>query len=104
MATAQHTRTAVGAPRRVARQLKSALRHSFRAGPCTIFLNLFTAGMAIASHPTFFRKNIASNYCIKTTKKIASVIALQNLTKKICDFFDFFVFNSSISFFCLVIR
>ena len=68
-------------------------------------------GNRIASHlkshriPRFFRKNIASNYRIKTTKKIASVIALQNLTKKICDFFDyfdFFVFNS-ISFFCLVI-
>ena len=58
---------------------------------------LLKARMAIASHPTFFPKNIASNYRIKTTNKIASVIALQNLTKKICDFFDyfdFFVFNS----------
>ena len=66
-------------------------------------MSYLNPGMAIASHrienriPRFFPKNIASNYRIKTTKKIASVIALQNLTKKICDFFDyfdFFVFNS----------
>ena len=46
--------------------------------------------------PRFFRKNIASDYRIKTTKKIASVIASQNLTKKICDFFDYFDFLSLI--------
>ena len=59
----------------------------------------FETGMAIASKiasHVFFWKNIASNYRIKTTKKIASVIALQNLTKKICDFFDYFDFLSLI--------
>ena len=51
-----------------------------------IFSNILENGdnQGLQSHriPRFFRKNIASNYRIKTTKKIASVIALQNLTKK----------------------
>ena len=46
--------------------------------------------------PRFFRKNIASNYRIKTTKKIASVIALQNLTKKSAIFSIILIFLSLI--------
>ena len=45
MATVQRTqpRAVVGAPRRAARQLKSALRHSVSAAPRTIiFLHFFT--------------------------------------------------------------
>ena len=45
MATAQHSRlrAVVGAPRRAAWQLKSALRHSNSAAPRTkIFLHFFT--------------------------------------------------------------
>ena len=61
-----------------------------------MFLKLAVSGMAIASkvasHPTFF----SEKYRIKTTKKIASVIALQNLPKKICDFSDYFDFLSLI--------
>ena len=43
MATAQRTRprAVVGAPRRVAWQLKSALRHSVSAAPRTIFFYIF---------------------------------------------------------------
>ena len=60
------------------------------------------SGMAIASHrkshriPRFFQKNIASNYRIKTTKKIASIIALQNLTKKSVIFSIILIFLSLI--------
>ena len=43
MATAQRTRprAVVGAPRRAAWQLKSALRHSVSAAPRTIFFYIF---------------------------------------------------------------
>ena len=46
MATAQRTRSraVVGAPRRAAWQLKSALRHSVSAAPCTIFFFTIIAG------------------------------------------------------------
>ena len=71
-----------------------------KSRPCKCGL----AGMAIASHrkshriPRFFWKNIASNYRIKTTTKIASVIALQSLTKKISDYFDFLSLILLVSF------
>ena len=58
--------------------------------------------MAIASHrklhriPRFFRKNIASNYRIKTTKKNRIRYRIAEFDKKICDFFDYFDFLSLI--------
>ena len=41
MATAPRTRAVVGGPRRAAWQLKSVLRHSFRAAPRTIIFYIF---------------------------------------------------------------
>ena len=70
MATAQRTRprAVVGAPRRAAWQLKSALRHSISAAPRTIiFLHLFLQLLerpTLASRvPLFLLGHFLTNEC-----------------------------------------
>ena len=68
MATAQHTRprAVVGAPRRAAGQLKSALRHSISAAPRTIiFLHFFAI--------------IAGDFFFTSTKSTMQIILQLNL-------------------------
>ena len=70
MATAKRTRprAVVGAPHRAAWQLKSVLRHSISAAPCTIIFYIFFVQLLLVN-TVFIRGGVELEAKAKDTKK-----------------------------------